>query len=140
MAGGTGQVRCDFFSFFTRRRGRRAAPPLHQRPSPRPQRCRMQRLLLALSLLTPPADGGVRIAPPPGDGGAHWPRWRGPTGQGLAVGTGYPDRWSDTDNVLWAVDLPGRGNSSPVIWGERIFLTTSHDQGKRRSVLCLNRA
>src|SRR5262249_44053216 len=51
----------------------------------------------------------------------------------------YPDKWSDTENVLWKVDLPGAGNSSPIIWKDRIFLTTAYDNGKRRSILCLSR-
>lgn len=74
-----------------------------------------------------------------GEGRQYWPRWRGPSGQGLAVDSGYPDTWSDRENVLWKVKVPGRGNSSPVIWGDRIFLTTSYDNGGRRSILSFRR-
>ena len=81
----------------------------------------------------------VQIVPPEADGAKYWPRWRGPSGQGLVSGADYPDKWSDTENVLWKVDLPGAGNSSPIIWKDRIFLTTAYDNGKRRSILCLNR-
>ena len=73
----------------------------------------------------------------PGEGGKYWPRWRGPSGQGLVAGSGYTDRWSDTENVVWSTEIPGVGNSSPVVWADRIFLTTG--EGSRRSVLCLSR-
>jgi outer membrane protein assembly factor BamB len=59
-----------------------------------------------------------------------WPRWRGPSGQGLAADSGYPDTWSDTQNVLWRTRVPGRGHSSPIIWGDRIFLTTAYSDGR----------
>ena len=53
-----------------------------------------------------------------------WPYWRGPAADGMAVGDA-PLHWSDTQNVKWKTDIPGRGSSSPVIWGDRIFLTTA---------------
>ncbi len=71
---------------------------------------------------------------------AAWPRWRGPSGQGWVEGTGYPDKWSATENILWKSEVPGSGNSSPIIWGDRIFLTTSYAGGKRRSVLGFDRS
>lgn len=75
-----------------------------------------------------------------GEGARYWPRWRGPSGQGLVSGTGYPDKWSATENVLWKVPVPGTGNSSPVVWGDRIFLTTARDGGRRLSVLAFRRS
>jgi outer membrane protein assembly factor BamB len=81
----------------------------------------------------------VAIVAPDGDGDKYWPRWRGPSGQGVAADGAYPDSWSAKENVLWKVTLPGRGNSSPIIWKDRLFLTTARDKGKRRSVLCLDR-
>jgi len=53
-----------------------------------------------------------------------WPYWRGPQSDGNARGDA-PLRWSDTENIAWKADIPGRGHSSPVIWGDRIFLTTA---------------
>ena len=70
---------------------------------------------------------------------AYWPRWRGPSGQGLAIDSGYPDRWSSTENVLWRATVPGRGHSSPIVWKDRIFLTTARGDG-RVSMLAFNRA
>ena len=85
-------------------------------------------------------DGGVHIVPPDGDGGRHWPRWRGPSGQGVVEGTGYPDTWSDTTNVRWKTAVPGSGHSSPIVWGDRIFLTTSRNRGRRVSILSFRRS
>lgn len=55
---------------------------------------------------------------------ADWPRWRGPNHDGMARGD-VPTEWSGTKNVAWRVPIPGRGHSSPVIWGDKIFLTTA---------------
>ena len=70
----------------------------------------------------------------------YWPHWRGPSMQGIVHGKGYPDKWSDTENVLWKVAVPGRGHSSPIVWGDRIFLTTAAADGSRRSVLSYRRS
>ena len=59
----------------------------------------------------------VGMVVPDGEAMAYWPRWRGPSGQGVAEGTGYPDRWSGTQNVLWRTPVPGRGHSSPIVVG-----------------------
>ena len=53
-----------------------------------------------------------------------WPQWRGPDWNGIAHGDA-PLKWSGTENIKWKADIPGRGFSSPVIWGDRIFVTTS---------------
>ena len=96
-------------------------------------------IVLALSLLVRGADPPpVTMVQPEGDARKYWPRWRGPSGQGLVAGTGYPDSWSGTDNVLWKVKVPGRGNSSPIVWRDSIFITTAYEGG-RRSVLCFRR-
>jgi outer membrane protein assembly factor BamB len=55
---------------------------------------------------------------------AHWPQWRGPFFNGMARGDG-PTTWSDTSNIKWKTEIPGRGHSTPAIWGDRIFLTTA---------------
>jgi outer membrane protein assembly factor BamB len=75
-----------------------------------------------------------------GEGAKYWPRWRGPSGQGLVTGTGYPDSWSATQNVLWKTPVPGSGNSSPIVWGDRIYLTTAYDGGRRMSMLAFRRS
>lgn len=69
-----------------------------------------------------------------------WPAWRGPNQDGVAHGPPPPTRWSDAENVAWKASLPGRGHSSPIIVGERIFLETADDEQKIQSVIGLNRA
>jgi len=59
---------------------------------------------------------------------AHWPQWRGPFFNGMARGDA-PSVWSDTNNVKWKTEIPGRGFSTPAIWGDRIFVTTAIPTG-----------
>jgi outer membrane protein assembly factor BamB len=74
-----------------------------------------------------------------GEGAKFWPRWRGPSGQGLANGTGYIDTWSPTQNILWKTPVPGSGNSSPIVWGDRVLLTSSYEGGRRLTLLAFRR-
>ena len=69
--------------------------------------------------------------------GAHWNQFRGPQGNGHVIGK-LPLEWSETKNVKWKTAIPGRGWSSPVVWGNQIWLTTATPDGKKLSVLCLN--
>src|SRR5436305_1311112 len=55
----------------------------------------------------------------------NWPGWRGPTHDGVVTDKGYPLEWSPTRNIRWKTEIPGRGHSSPVVWGDRIFITTA---------------
>lgn len=89
---------------------------------------------------TPRQDAEIRMIPVSGEGARYWPRWRGPSGQGLVNGTGYPDTWSATENVLWKRPVGGRGNSSPIVWDDRILLTTAYDGGRRLSLLSFQRS
>lgn len=86
------------------------------------------------------ADDEVRMIEVEGEGAKYWPRWRGPSGQGIVPTGQYVDRWSPTENVKWKAPVPGAGNSSPIVWGDRIFLTTSYDGGRRLSMLAYRRA
>jgi outer membrane protein assembly factor BamB len=86
------------------------------------------------------SGAGVEMIPVTGEGARYWPRWRGPSGQGMVSGSGYPDRWSATQNVRWKSPVPGSGNSSPIVWGDRIYLTTAYDNGERLSVLAYQRS
>lgn len=81
----------------------------------------------------------IFMVPVAGEGAGYWPRWRGPSGQGVVDASGYTDTWSDTENVVWRSTVPGRGHSSPIVWGDRIFLTTTQDAGRRLSVLSYRR-
>lgn len=62
-------------------------------------------------------------------GEGDWYYWRGPAADGMAVGDA-PIHWSDTKSVRWKTEIPGRGSSSPVIWGDRIFVTTAIKTGE----------
>lgn len=68
----------------------------------------------------------------------NWPRWRGPAGDGHSTETDLPVKW-ESAAITWKVPLKGAGQSSPILWGERIFLTTALDQGRQRVVFCLDR-
>ena len=78
----------------------------------------------------------------------NWGHWRGPTGNGIALNANPPTKWSPTENVKWKVEVPGRGSSSPVIWNDSVFVTTSVPTGKKSGrlpnldfkLLCFNRA
>ena len=72
--------------------------------------------ILGLALLT--------ASSPPADFDEQWPNWRGPDNTGLAR-TGAPVRWSTTENVRWKAPIPGKGHSTPIIWEDRIYLTTA---------------
>ena len=58
-------------------------------------------------------------------GAANWPQWRGPGGTGVSAETNLPGEWSPAKNIRWKTPVAGRGHSSPVVWGNKIFLTTA---------------
>jgi outer membrane protein assembly factor BamB len=68
---------------------------------------------------------------------ANWDRFRGPNGTGVSDDRNVPVRWTERD-VLWKTALPGVGHSSPVIWGDRIFLQSAASDGSARWLLCLD--
>jgi len=59
----------------------------------------------------------------------NWPQWRGPESQGISAEKNLPAEWSDTKNVLWKAEIPGHGFSQPIIWGNKVFLTTDVEGG-----------
>ncbi len=65
--------------------------------------------------------------PAPQEADHHWPQWRGPDGNGVAPHGDPPLTWSETSNLRYKVEIPGRGHASPVVWGDRIFLLTAVD-------------
>lgn len=90
----------------------------------------MSRLVLALFVLLPGIRAWAQEA---------WPEFRGPAGDGRAVQARPPVRWGEQENVVWKTPIPGRGWSSPVVWGDRIWLTTATPDGTRLYALCLDR-
>ena len=53
-----------------------------------------------------------------------WPQWRGPYANAVSRTADPPLEWSETKNIRWKIEIPGRGSSSPVVWGDRLFVTT----------------
>ncbi len=84
------------------------------------------RMFLAMSLGALIFLAAASGTPPPGSD--NWTYWRGPAADGMAVGDA-PLNWSDTQNIRWQTEIPGRGHSSPVVFGDRIFLTTAIPTG-----------
>ena len=69
----------------------------------------------------------------------NWQGWRGPNGDGTSPEKGIPVKWSGTENIAWKVTIPGNGHSSPVVWGNRVFLTSCLPEKEQRILLCLDR-
>jgi outer membrane protein assembly factor BamB len=57
----------------------------------------------------------------------NWPEWRGPRRDGTSTETGLPTKWSKTENIIWRLDLPGPAAATPVVWGDRIFVTSTEN-------------
>jgi outer membrane protein assembly factor BamB len=65
----------------------------------------------------------------------NWPQWRGPKNDGICAEKNLPTEWSETKNVAWKLKLPGRGSSTPAVWGDRIFL--SCEDGANVVLMCI---
>lgn len=98
-----------------------AAFALHPRPSA------ISGVVLALFL------GSVSIQ------AGNWPAWRGPHGTGVSTEKNLPVRWSTTENVRWHAALPDRGNSTPIVWSDRVFITQAIEKERRRTLMCFDR-
>ena len=87
----------------------------------------------------PAVQGAAKTVSP--SHAADWPQWRGPNADGVADSRGLPTHWSPTQNIRWSVKLPGWGTSSPVVYGDRLFVTAQVEQGGKKSLLtlCLHR-
>lgn len=64
------------------------------------------------------------------NGAQNWPQFRGPNTQGHSAETNLPLKWSTTENIAWKTALPGESWSSPIVWGNRVFVTTATDNGE----------
>lgn len=68
----------------------------------------------------------------------NWPCFRGPTRQGISHEKGVPLKWSATSNIVWKTPIPGEGWSSPIVFDDRIYVTTATDEGVSYRLLCLD--
>ncbi|MDA1015494.1 MAG: PQQ-binding-like beta-propeller repeat protein [Planctomycetota bacterium] len=95
----------------------------------------MIRFALSTGLIVPLVLASVGVQ------AEDWSRWRGPTGTGHTKDTNLPVTWSD-DSIAWKVDLDGSGQSSPVVWENRIFLTSAVKNGQQvdRLVMCFDKS
>jgi outer membrane protein assembly factor BamB len=82
-------------------------------------------LVAAATFLGPSVSGDVPEAE------RYWPKWRGPLMTGVAPYATPPVEWSETRNVRWKVEIPGKGSATPVIWGDRIYVLTAVPTGGR---------
>lgn len=87
----------------------------------------MDTTLVAL-LVTAAIAAGAVAAQTPASTAANWAQWRGPATTGVAPGDA-PTRWDDQTNIKWATPIPGRGFSSPIVWGDRVYVTTAVPTG-----------
>jgi outer membrane protein assembly factor BamB len=69
----------------------------------------------------------------------NWPAWRGPDGNGTCRERNLPLHWATNENVRWRVPLPDRGNSTPIVWGDHVYLTQAISRENRRTVMCFDR-
>jgi outer membrane protein assembly factor BamB len=88
----------------------------------------MRTSLILISLMTASATAGD-----------NWPQFRGPRGEGKSDATGLPVTWGEKENVVWKTEIHDKGWSSPVIWGNQIWLTTAKADGKEMFALCVDR-
>ena len=65
----------------------------------------------------------------------NWPMWRGASGVGITTEKNLPLKWSATENIAWKIELPYRGNSTPIVWGEKIFLTQPLEEEQQRALI-----
>ena len=77
--------------------------------------------VVCLCLLAP----GAKAQTASDDAEMNWPQWRGPTGTGVAPHGDPPVEWSESKNVRWKVEIPGRGHATPIVWGDRIYVQTA---------------
>ena len=86
-------------------------------------------LPLAFSLLVSISSGFAQ----------EWTRFRGPNGTGVSSATTVPVKWTAED-YNWKIELPGQGNASPIVWKDRLFITSADDRAGKRYLLCIDTA
>ena len=69
----------------------------------------------------------------------YWPQWRGPVGTGVSSTVGVVSQWGPGQNVKWRIELPQPGNSTPIVWDDRLLFTQPLSEAKQRSLFCVDR-
>ncbi len=86
-------------------------------------------VLILSAALTSKAAGGDQ---------GNWPDWRGPSGDGRSEATDLPLNWSETKNIVWKTRIHDYGYSTPVVWGDQVWLTTATKKGKTLYAICID--
>jgi outer membrane protein assembly factor BamB len=94
---------------------------------------RIPAALAAVLVTVPLVTTLVAQAPGPDsvESARYWPRWRGPEANGISRHANPPLEWSETKNIRWKIEIPGRGSSSPVVWGDRLYILTAVPAGTK---------
>ena len=82
----------------------------------------------------------ILALPSPASAGENWPQFRGPTADGQSDSRGLPLTWAEDKNIIWKTAIHDKGWSSPVIWGQQIWMTTAREDGKELFAVCVDRA
>src|SRR5581483_4755561 len=69
----------------------------------------------------------------------NWPQFRGPNGDGVSNSKGVPTKWSETENIRWKTAIHDKGWSSPVVWGNQVWMTTAKEDGNEFFAVCVDR-
>jgi len=102
---------------------------LMMNPSPQKRVWVSIRSILLLSLLSWSLTRGLAQTESAAD--SFWPQWRGPLATGAAPHADPPVTWSETNNVKWKTPIPGEGDSTPIVWDNRVFLLSAIATGKK---------
>src|SRR6187399_1181393 len=95
----------------------------------------MRKTILAMGVCAVASLTIVRAQPrdaadtQPSPAGRYWAQWRGPEATGVSRTATPPIEWSETKNIRWKVEVPGRGSATPVVWGDRLYLLTAIPTG-----------
>lgn len=96
-------------------------------------------LMKSVKVISRTGDAPLLTKPALEPAATDWPCWRGANGTGISLDSHPPLTWTADTNVAWKVPVPGLGHSSPILWGEHLFLTTADQQAGTQSLLCLDR-
>src|SRR5262245_35169627 len=70
----------------------------------------------------------------------NWPQWRGPHLDGISSEKEVPVKWTKTENIAWRLKLPGRAGATPIVWDDRIFLTSVAEDNSTLLLMCVSTA
>lgn len=103
----------------------------------KPMRCSLTLIALLSLCINVQASAPKKLVPQaaPGD----WPWWRGPDRNGISADREAVTKWSPKENVVWATNVPGHGHSSPIVCGNRVFLTTAEEKSQKQLILAFDR-